>query len=136
VSFEIPEEPSLQWATTLGNGDDEADVSHAAVRLARHGDGRLRVAVSFTGRLEIDDLDLDLVAEGIDAAILEIDGDTGRVLSVRQIGGAGDVVPSALAIGSEEQICLGGAYSGALELGGGPRVSDFGYDAFVACYDD
>lgn len=63
------------------------------------------------------------------------DGENGSHLASLAIGGPeGSAEGLSIAVG-EEIVCVGGSFSGTIELGGRPRIARADKDAFIACFE-
>ncbi|MFO0711679.1 MAG: hypothetical protein U0353_17635 [Sandaracinus sp.] len=99
------------WATTIHATDAQY------CQIALQGE-RVRLALTFGGDLEPVGM-TPLHAEGLDFALLELNGVDGAVLGARQYGGSGRDVVTFLAANAAGELVASGSTNASLDVGGG-----------------
>jgi hypothetical protein len=117
-----------RWSRRFGDPS-----SQTAMHIAIDAQGNALVSGYFTGTIDFGGGALQS-AGGLDVFVTKLDPDGNHVWSKR-FGDAGDQNARGIAVDSEGNVLITGAFSGAVDFGGGALQSAGGFDVFVAKLD-
>ena len=116
---------AITWRRDLGPNTAEG----FGARVAVDAQGRVIVGASFQGTVKVG-ADTLVSAGGQDVLIAMLDGADGTPLTAFRFGGVGDDAVAGLAVGPNNEVYVGGGFSGTVDFGGSPHTSAGGSDLY------